>query len=111
MKRFNVTKETVGKVAKVAGTVALYGLAVVVNKVSVKDIVETVRYNGNVKYSDAVSVIMDSDMFSSDKSTATTILKNNKDAEYYKAVIKIAKSTMYSSDKVELIAELSAEES
>ena len=68
------------------------------------------RYKGNVKYSYAVDVIMNSSMFSSDKNRAVAVLNKNEDAEYYRAVIKVVKSNMYPSDKIRAITNLNGEE-
>ena len=110
MKKFEITKETIKNVSKVCGMVALYGVALATSNMSVKDIIDKVRFNGNVKYSDAVSVIMDSSMFSSDKTRAIDAVKRDGDADYYRAVIQIVKSSMFSSDKVRTIANLYNEE-
>ena len=80
------------------------------SRISVQDVVDMVRYRGNVTYSDAVDTIMNSTMFSSDKGKAVKELQKNKDSDYYRAVIRVVKSSMYSSDKIKTIAELKEEE-
>lgn len=109
--KFKITKETVGSVVKIGGAAILYGLASMVSKVSVKDVIDEIRYSGNVSYSDAISAIMESDMFDSYKREAIKVLKKDQDVEYYKTVIKIVRSDMFSSYKLEAITNLIEEES
>ena len=60
-------------------------------------------------YSDAVDVIMKSDMHSYYKQEAVKVLKRDGDEEYYKAIANIAKAEdMHSYYKAVLIEELSA---
>lgn len=92
-----ITKETIGGIAKIGFAAAGATLAIVASKLK----------DRNASYSDAVTAIMDSDMFSVDKNAATKALKKDGDAEFYRAVIKIAKSTMFSCDRFKLIVELS----
>ena len=87
--KIKITKETIGNVVKVGGMVMLYGLAAMASKTSVKDVIDNIRYSGNVSYSDAVSAVMDSDMFDSNKNRVMELLKKDGDAEYYKTIIKI----------------------
>lgn len=110
MRKINITKDTITNAAKVCGMVAIYGVALATSNASVKDIIDKVRYSGNVKYSDAVSVIMDSSMFSSDKTRVIDVVKKDGDVEYYRAVIQIVKSSMFSSDKVKTIVNLCKDE-
>lgn len=65
---------------------------------------ETMRYNvGKAGYDDAVRAIMNSGMWSTDKSKAVTLLKEDKSSEFYKAVIDIVRSSMWSEDKLKTI--------
>lgn len=65
---------------------------------------ETMRYNvGKVGYDDAVRAIMNSGMWSSDKSKAVTLLREDCSSEFYKAVIDIVRSSMWSEDKFKTI--------
>lgn len=60
------------------------------------------------RYSDAVNAIMESDMFSSDKRRAVSVLKRDGDTEFYKAIIAVAKDdSMFSCDQVHMIEHLS----
>lgn len=109
---FKITKETVGKIGKAGGILALYGIAAVVSRISVDDVLDSIRYGKNVSYGDAIGVIMnDSCMLDSYKNEAIAVLKKNADSEYYKAVVKIMKSNMLGSGKVTAITNLNAEES
>lgn len=105
-----ITTDTIRKAGKIAGAVVLYGVTIIASRISVQDVVDMVRYRGNVTYSDAVDTIMNSTMFSSDKGKAVKELQKNKDSDYYRAVIRVVKSSMYSSDKIKTIAELKEEE-
>lgn len=99
-----ITMETIKNVGKVAGVVALYGAAVIVPRLSKKDIGDIVmRFNGNVEYIDVVNAIMDSPMLSSDKQYAISVVKRDETCDYYKSVIRVVKSTMLSSDKIKTI--------
>lgn len=109
--KFKITKETVGNVVKIGGTAVLYGLASMVSKISINDVIDHIRYSGNVSYSDAINAIMDSDMLGSYKKEAMALVKRAGDVEYYKAIIKIVKSDMLGSYKIEAITNLSKEES
>ena len=111
MKKFKITKETVGTVVKIGGMTMLYGLAAMASRVSLKDVVDSIRYSGDVTYSDAINVVLESNMLSSYKEQAMKLLKKGRDSEYYKAIIKIIKSDMLSSYKIEAITTLSEEES
>lgn len=61
-----------------------------------------------VGYDDAVHAIMNSSMYSHDKSEATAALKRNGNAEFYKAIVHIVEDfDTYSHDKVDMIKALS----
>ncbi len=53
----------------------------------------------SVGYSNAISAISNSDMYSSDKFRAIESVEDDRDSEYYKAIIGIAKSNMSSTDR------------
>ena len=109
--KFKITKEYIGAIGKVAGMALVYGLASMASSKSMRDIVDNIRYSGNASYSDAIGVIMDSDMLDSYKNEAVGKLNKHGDAEYYKTVIKIVKSDMLGSSRVKAIANIGEEES
>ena len=93
----NTIKNSVGFIVGVAAFVLPYTR-------SMKAIANTVRYErGDVKYSDAVGAVSNSDMFSSAKDEVITLLPKDGDAELYKAVIQIVNSDMFSNSKVNSI--------
>ena len=102
--------ETIKGATLVGGKTVLGVLAVTASSGLVEDIIDKVRYNRNVKYSDAVSVILKSGMFSTDKQKALVALKKEEGTEFYKAIIQVVKSNMCSRDKLETIINLSKEE-
>lgn len=110
MVKLNITKEKVGNVARTACGIAVFGLVTALQFLDMKDVVNTLRYNGNVTYSDAVGVIMDSGMLSSDKGRVMSELKKNKDSDYYKAIIQVVESGLLSSDKIRAIQSINEED-
>ena len=104
------TKEIIVDTGKDIVKGVLCGLAVLVSKVAVEDIIDMVKYKGKVGYSDVVDVIMRSNMYSSDKTRAIAVIKKNEDTEYYKAVVRVIKSNMYSSDKIKTLQQMNEEE-
>lgn len=110
MKKINFNKEQVGKIAKKDCEFAFYGVATVLSYVSVKDTLDVVRYSGSVDYSDVIGCIMNSAMYSSDKSKLVGVVPKDRDADFYKAIIKVVQSSMYSSDKVKVITGMCSED-
>lgn len=115
MAKFNMSKvfnkktlEVAGKVAKKGCELAAYGLMTMLSCVTVKDVVDAIRYSGDVGYSDAVNAIMNSSMYSHDKTSAVSALIRDDSSETYKAVIQIARSGMYSHEKVKSIQNVCA---
>lgn len=87
--------------------VALYGVAIAATFKAGKYIT-TGLDKPIASYSDAVGAIMDSGMFSRDKSEAVEALKRHEVSDYYGAIVRIAKdSSMFSHDKVKMIKHLS----
>ena len=111
MKKININVEKVGNVIKTAGGLVLYAAVIMLPYVSTKDVVNKIRYSGNVKYSDAINAILNSGMYSSDKSKLTSMLPKDSDADLYRAVIQVANSDMFSSDKVKMIKDICGENS
>lgn len=107
--KLNISKEkldTIGKYAKKGCEIAGYIASVALSYVSVREIVDAVKYSGEVDYGDAVDAIMSSDMLSSYKEKAVLVLKKGEDSQFYKAIIKVAKSDMMSSYKCETIKKM-----
>ena len=109
--KIKITKEFVGNVVKIGGMAMIYGLAAMASKTSVKDAIDNIRYSGKVSYSDAVSAVMDSNMFDSNKNRVLELLKKDGDIEYYRTIIKIVRSDMFDSNKIRAITILDGEES
>lgn len=61
----------------------------------------------NVDYYDVVNCIMESDLYSYQKSDLIETIKINGNSAYYKTIIKVLKSKMYSYEKIEIIERLS----
>ena len=109
MKKINNTKEHIGNIVKIGGIALVYGLASMASRTSVKEMFDNIRYSGNVTYSDAVSAVMDSDMFDSSKTKVIELLKRNQSVEYYKTIIDIVRSNMFDSNKIKAITILCEE--
>ena len=98
--------KVVGQVAKRSCNVIVPVLVMALSTLSVGEVMDVIRYNGNVGYDDAVKAIMDSSIPSYDKSRIMQFLKRDENSEYYKAVIHTIKSSMPSYTKVEIIQNL-----
>lgn len=104
------TKHTVSNVAKSLNGVIVPVLGVVLSSITISDLLNAVRYCGNVGYDDAVKVIMNSNMMSSYKIEAISELKHDNTPDYYRAVISTVNSDMMSSYKVDAIRNMSKTE-
>lgn len=102
-------KEIIGTIVKNGCRFLVYGATLLLPCLSLKDTNNVMYYVGDVKYSDAVGVIMNSRMFSSDKTKAIEVLKKNEDKEFYKSVIQVVNSNMFSSDKLTTIVNMCTE--
>lgn len=92
---------------KEGGKLALIGTAFMLTRPSTWEyIADKLSEDSEVTYSDAVTAIMNSGMFGSDKVKATNLLAKNGDSEYFRSVVSIVKSGMFGSDKVKLIQNL-----
>lgn len=116
MKKFNqaLSKErlyAIGNVVKEYSKVLgpVIGYVLYSNRGAIADVLEELRYSGNVNYNDAVKVIMNSNMLTSYKTDIMKILKKNESSEYYKTIINVVKSDVLSSYKVEMISEINKE--
>lgn len=103
----NINKDELMKCAKKAVEIAVYVGGIALSYVSVRDVIDGIKYSGEVDYGDAVDAIMSSDMMSSYKEQAVTTLKKDESSQFYKAVIRVIKSDMMSSYKVDTIRKMS----
>ena len=95
--------KSIGGFAKGSLEIAIPIIGVMIMNSSMSDVIDEVRYRGNVKYDDVVSAIVKSNMLSSDRVKMISELKSDGNSDYYKAVISIVKSNMLSSSKLEAI--------
>lgn len=103
-----VTKEqlsSIGNVIKDGAKIIAPILGVVIFS-NAGSIAHKVRYSGKVNYGDAVNVIMNSSMWSEDKSKVISFLKTDGDSDFYRSVISVVKSSMWSNDKVKTIEDM-----
>lgn len=102
---------TIGNVVKEYSKVLgpLVGYAIFSQRGAIINAIDELRYSGNVKYDDAVKVIMDSDMIAAYKTNILKILKRDQDSEYYKTIIHIVKSDVIAAYKVDMISEINKE--
>lgn len=75
-----------------------------------EEIVNKMRYCGEVGYDDAVKAILDSDMLSSYRKEAVSLVKLDAESDYYKSVIYAVQSSLLGSDRVDLIRKISGVE-
>ena len=95
-------KKNAKHVVKFVGTMFL-GYCTVVAKA---DQTKNNNYIYYSTYSGAMNAIMNSTMYSYDKTYITKLLLPNASEDYYSSVISIANSAMFSSDKVSAIKSL-----
>lgn len=109
------TKERIEQLA--SGVILLTGtvLAMILNSLMTNDDEFVSQYNAKtnnydvykpINYSDALEVIINSDMFDHNKSRAMSIVKLNCNSGYYKSIIAIMKSDMFDSGKLEAISNI-----
>lgn len=104
------TKNTVKNIAKGLKGVIIPIAGVVLSSITISDLLDAFRYSGNVKYDDAVKVIMNSYMLNSYKTEAINVLKRDESPDYYRAVISTVNSDMMGSYKVDTIRNMSKTE-
>lgn len=104
------TKNTVANIVKGLKGAIIPVVGVILSSITISDLLNAVRYCGNVGYDDAVKVIMNSDMMSSYKTEAISVLKHDSTPDYYRAVISTVNSDMMSSYKVDAIRNMSKTE-
>lgn len=108
MKKLNINWEPIGKFAKTAFEVVVYGALAAASIKYGESITKNYGISTVTTYGDAVEAIMDSDMYSSYKTEAITLLKRDGTVDYYRAVARVVgDGTMYSSYKLEMIKTLS----
>lgn len=102
-----LTKERVDTIVEVCRKSLNYAIPIagaILFSDRVTDELGTLRYNtDNVKYDDAVRAIMNSHMWSEDKSKAVALLRKDGSSDFYKAIIDVSNSSMWSNDKFETI--------
>lgn len=59
-----------------------------------------------MSYDDAISIVLQSSMWSEDKAKVASALPMDANPELYGAVISVVKSSMWSNDKMELILKM-----
>lgn len=78
---------------------------------TIRDVAESVRYyRGCVSYSDAVSAVLSSDMFSSAKEEAVKMIPKDGDNELYRSIIQVVNSDAFSGNKVNMIKDICGKE-
>ena len=107
MKKININKGVIGRVAKNCASVAVFGIAMVLPHLTEKNMATVKHYIGKANYSDAISAIMGSDMFGSYKKELVEIVKRNETNEYYGTIIEIINSDTFGSYKVDMIRKIS----
>lgn len=88
------------------GSTVLKMAVLVAPFLSMNKTVTEVRYIGPVTYSDAISALLSSNMFSGDKTKIAAMLPKNKNADFYRSIIAVIESTMFSNDKVKMIKDI-----
>lgn len=105
-----VTKERVDAVVEMGRKGLNYAipiLGVVLFSGTAANKLDVLRYNtGTVKYDDAVRAIMNSSMWSENKSKAVSMLRVDGGSDFYKAIIDVVKSSMWSEDKLKTIEDM-----
>ena len=104
------TKNTVKNIAKGLKGAIIPIAGVVLSSITISDLLNAIRYCGNVGYDDTVRAIMNSNMMSSYKTEAVSAVKCDGTSEYYRAVISTVNSDMMSSYKIDAIRNISKSE-
>lgn len=107
MKKININKEVIGKVAKKCANVMVFGLAMILPHLTEKNMATMKHYIGKANYSDAISAIMGSDILGSHKKELVEIVKRNETNEYYGTIIEIVNSDTLGSYKVDMVRKIS----
>jgi hypothetical protein len=109
MGNFKVSGETVGKVAKGTVNLLVCTLAMALPALTKRDVSTNVKSNNDVNYDDVISTIMKSDMLSSYKVEAATMIPKDGADSLYRAVIQVINSDMLTSNKIEVIEHICEE--
>lgn len=104
------TKNTVANIVKGLKGVIIPVVGVILSSITISDLLNAVRYCGNVGYDDAVKAIMNSNMMSSYKTKAVSAVKRDGTPDYYRAVISTVNSDMMSNYKIDVIRNMSKTE-
>lgn len=104
------TKNTVANIAKGLKGVIVPVVGVILSSITISDLLNAVRYCGNVGYDDTVKAIMNSNMMSSYKTEAVSAVKRDGTPDYYRAVISTVNSDMMSHYKIDAIRNMSETE-
>lgn len=103
-----ISRQQVGTIIGMTGKVVVCALScIAMIAPHVKDCVEAGKQlTAKADYSGAIKAIMNSDMLSSYKKDAISIIQKDKDASYYKSIIEVVNSDMLGSyilDTIKLI--------
>ena len=109
MLNLNLSKEVIGNIAKGAGKVIVYAVAIGLPYVSKRDLKDVFNTNKIVEYDDVISAIMNSSMLSSDKVKAVNIVTHG-NPHLHRAAIQVVDSSMLTSDKLKVIERIYSEE-
>lgn len=108
MKKLNINWEPIGKFAKTAFEVVVYGALAAASIKYGESITKNYGINAVTTYGDAVEAIMDSGMLSSYKTEAIALLKRDGTTDYYRSVIRVIEDdSMLSSYKIDMVKTLS----
>ena len=108
MRKFNISDEQVEMIVKYGSKLVLGAFALALLRSKRIDIPAAESRTCETTYSDAVSAILNSSMFDSNKTKLMIMLKRDGDSEYYKSVIMTINSSMFDSNKIQTVEGLSA---
>ena len=107
MRKISINKDNVRNAIRTGcGLVIAVTAFVLPNLDSLRNTIDDVKRHGNVTYSDVISTILNSSMYSTDKAKVVNIVPKDGDVELYKSIIQIVKSNMYSGDKISIIKDI-----
>jgi hypothetical protein len=106
MKKINVNAKQVGTIAKKCGSYVLFGLMLVLPRLTERNIATVKNYLGKATYGDAIGAVMGSGMLGSYKNELIGIIRKDETAEYYGSIIQVVNSSMLGSYKVDAIRKI-----